>query len=94
MAIGRYELTKTIAHSGKLTKKQAADMLDMTLCAIREALSGGNDVCLANFGSFKVCTSPEHQATNPNTREPVTVPAKQRIRFRPGKELTASVNKE
>jgi nucleoid DNA-binding protein len=92
--VGRQELTKRIAQKTKLSQKQAADVLEATLETIREALKDGDEVRLVGFGSFKVRKSAARRGVNPRDRQPIEVPAKDRVRFSPGKELSEAVIKE
>ncbi len=92
--IGRQELSKRIAKQAKLTQKQASEVLEATLTAIREALEEGDEVRLVGFGSFKVRQSAARKGVNPRDRQPIEVPAKDRVRFFPGKELSEAVLKK
>ncbi|HEX6479158.1 MAG TPA: HU family DNA-binding protein [Ktedonobacteraceae bacterium] len=92
--VGRQELTRRIASEAKLTQKQASQVLETTLVTIREALQNGNEVRLVGFGSFKVRTSAARKGVNPRDRKPIEVPAKERVRFFPGKELSDAVVKK
>jgi len=92
--VGRQELTRRIASEAKLTQKQASQVLETTLDSIREALQSGNEVRLVGFGSFKVRTSAARKGVNPRDRKPIEVPAKERVRFFPGKELADAVVKK
>lgn len=92
--VGRQELTRRIASEAKLTQKQASQVLEATLDTIREALQNGNEVRLVGFGSFKVRTSAARKGVNPRDRQPIQVPAKERVRFFPGKELSEAVVKK
>ncbi len=68
-------------------------VLEATLDAIREALKNGDEVRLVGFGSFKVRKSAARKGVNPRDRQPIEVPAKERVRFTPGKELAEAVVK-
>jgi nucleoid DNA-binding protein len=92
--IGRQELSKRIAKEAQLSQKQAAEVLEATLTAIREALQNGEEVRLVGFGSFKVRQSAPRRGVNPRNREPIQVPSKERVRFSPGKELAEAVLKK
>jgi len=92
--VGRQELIKRIAKQANLTQKQAADVLEVTLNSIREALQDGSDVQLVGFGSFKVRQSAARKGVNPRNREVIEVPAKDRVRFTPGKELSDAITKK
>ncbi len=92
--IGRQELSRRIAQQTKLSQKQAAEVLEATLDAIREALENGDEVRLVGFGSFKVRMSSARKGVNPRDRSVIEVPAKERVRFSPGKELSEAVVKK
>ena len=92
--IGRQELVKRIAKQANLTQKQAADVLEVTLDSIREALQEGSEVRLVGFGSFKVRQSAARKGVNPRNRETIEVPAKDRVRFTLGKELSDAITKK
>jgi nucleoid DNA-binding protein len=92
--IGRQELSKRIAKQTKLSQKQASEVLEATLDSIREALESGDEVRLVGFGSFKVRQSAARKGVNPRDRQPIEVPAKERVRFFPGKELSEAVLKK
>ena len=92
--IGRQELSKRIAKQAKLSQKQASEVLEATLDVIREALQDGEEVRLVGFGSFKVRQSAARRGVNPRNREEIEVPAKERVRFFPGKELSEAVVKK
>ncbi len=92
--IGRQELSKRIAKQAKLSQKQAAEVLEATLDAIREALQEGDEVRLVGFGSFKVRQSAARKGVNPRNGQAIEVPAKDRVRFTPGKELSEAVVKK
>jgi len=89
--VGRQELTKHIATQAQLTQKKAAEVLEVTLDSIRESLQNENEVRLVGFGSFKVRRSAARRGVNPRDRRPIQVPAKNRVRFSPGKELADAV---
>lgn len=92
--IGRQELSRRIAKQAKLSQKQAAEVLEATLDSIREALQEGDEVRLVGFGSFKVRKSAARKGVNPRDGKEIIVPAKERVRFSPGKELSEAVVKK
>ena len=92
--IGRQELSRRISQQTKLPQKQVSEVLEATIDTIREALQKGDEVRLVGFGSFKVRTSAARRGVNPRDRQPIEVPAKERVRFSPGKELSEAVRKE
>ena len=91
--VGRQELTKRIAAQADLTQKKAGEVLEALLDGIREELQSGHEVRLVGFGSFKVKRSAARKGVNPRNRQTIEVPAKDRVRFSPGKELAEAVLK-
>lgn len=89
--VGRQELTKRIAAQADLTQKKAGEVLEALLDGIREELQSGHVVRLVGFGSFKVKRSAARKGVNPRNRQTIEVPAKDRVRFSPGKELSEAV---
>jgi nucleoid DNA-binding protein len=92
--LGRQELTRRIAKEANLTQKQAAQALEITLVTIRQALQEGNEVRLVGFGSFRVRQSAARKGVNPRNGQTIEVPARDRVRFSPGKELADAVSKK
>src|SRR5207249_9033757 len=93
--LGRQELSRRIAQQANISQKQAQTALEATLKCIREALQSGKEVRLVGFGSFKVRQSAARKGVNPRDRtQSIEIPAKERVRFFPGKELAESVVKK
>jgi nucleoid DNA-binding protein len=92
--VGRQELSKRIAQEADITQKQARAALEAALASIREALQDGGEVRLVGFGSFKVRRSAARQGVNPRSGGRIEVPAKERVRFSPGKELSEAVHRK
>ena len=91
--IGKTELIARLAkHSGK-SIKDTGEGVNATLDAIQQALKSGDEVRLVGFGSFVVRTAAARTGVNPQTRAKIKIPAKRRVRFSAGKELSEAVRK-
>ncbi len=86
------DLINRVAESANLTKAQAADAVNTVLEAIGTSLKDGNKVAVVGFGTFSVTNRPARTGRNPQTGEAITIAAKNVVKFKPGKELAASVN--
>ncbi|MEM7051476.1 MAG: HU family DNA-binding protein [Acidobacteriota bacterium] len=75
-----------------MTKKQAGDAFDVIFGAITDQLSDGERVSIHAFGSFSVAERAERQGRNPATGATITIPASKNVKFKPAKDLKASVN--
>lgn len=71
-----------------LPQKGVLDVVQMTLDTIAEALKGGRNVELRNFGVFKIQQRKSRIGRNPNQPEKdVIIPARTVIKFIAGKNL-------
>ena len=55
--------------------------------SITEALAKGERITLPGFGTFKVITTAARTGRNPQTGEPVDIPAKRKVKFTPNEKL-------
>ena len=62
------------------------------LGAMTSALSSGDRIEIRGFGSFTLTSRAPRTGRNPKTGEPVDVPAKYALHFKPGKELADRVD--
>ena len=86
------DLINKVVENAGLSKAQATDALNAVLDGIAEALKGGDKATLIGFGTFSVTHREERQGRNPQTGASITIPAKNVVKFKPGKELSDSVN--
>ena len=86
------ELINKIADSANLSKAQATDALNALLDGITDSLKSGDKVTLIGFGTFSVSHRDARTGRNPQTGESIQIAAKKVVKFKPGKEITDSVN--
>lgn len=73
--------------------KQKSELFTKALIArIKDELEKNGKASITNFGSFKVKDVAERQGQNPQTGEPITIPAHKRVSFTPYKALKEEVN--
>lgn len=58
----------------------------------RGALQGGDKVPLVGFGTFAVSERAARSGRNPQTGEPVEIPARKAVTFKAGSALKEAVN--
>lgn len=69
-------------------QKEVRETVQLTLDAIADALSQGNNVELRNFGVFEIQVRKSRIGRNPNKPETdVIIPTRAVIKFKAGKEL-------
>jgi DNA-binding protein HU-beta len=85
------ELIQSVAEKAGLSNAEAARAVNAIVATISEHLAEGNRVCLMNFGSFDVRTRAARTGRNPRTGAQIQIPARNTVRFRPGKNLRAVI---
>ena len=74
---------------GRLRKMER--ILELVQTITEEALERGEEVRLSGFGIFRITDRAARTAYNPNNREPVQVPRRKGIVFKPSSRLAKKV---
>ena len=85
--MNKQELIKDIAERGEFTKADAEAALKAVQGAIAAVLVNGDKITLPGFGTLKVVETAARTGRNPQTGEPVEIPAKRKIKFNPTQAL-------
>jgi len=85
------ELVRELAEDFEMPRKTVSEMVESILDKMTEVLKAGDKVQLTPFGQFKIRDRAARVARNPQTGEPVNVPAKRVLKFIPGKPLKEAV---
>ena len=85
------ELIRELAEEFDIPRRQLAEIVEAILESMTAKLKKGEKVQLTPFGQFKVRNRPARMARNPQTGEPVKVPAKRVMRFLPSRALKEAV---
>ena len=73
-------------------QKEVKEVVQLTLDAIANALSSGQNVELRNFGVFEIQVRKARIGRNPNKPEKdVIIPTRAVVKFKAGKELKANL---
>jgi DNA-binding protein HU-beta len=75
----------------KVSKAEAGRIVDEVTDLVKITLRRGDRVRFPGFGTFRVSKRKARVARNPQTGEPVKVPARTVPRFTPAKELKAAI---
>ncbi len=73
------------------TKKEALDLVESIVSAVKGSLSKGQDVAISGFGTFKVKQTKARTGRNPKTGETIQIPAKRKVSFKAAKDLKESL---
>ena len=92
--MNRNDLISSMSEISGLKKTETEKALDSFLKTVTIALSKGEEVRLIGFGTFKTVHRAESEGRNMKTKEPMTIPARNIAKFKPGKQLKESVSGE
>jgi DNA-binding protein HU-beta len=85
------ELARELADDFELPRRQVTELVEAMLDRITQVLRSGDKVQLTPFGQFKIRDRAARVARNPQTGEPVNVPAKRVLKFIAGRSLKEAV---
>ena len=78
----KQDLIKEVARRTKQPESLSNEFVNATFDTIVESLSGGEDVTITGFGTFGVTERAAREGRNPQTGEPMQIPAGKTPRFR------------
>lgn len=87
----KIKLVNELADRADLTKRAADDALNAVIDIITESLSRGEKVTVTGFGTFLVRHRAARMGRNPQTGEPIHIPAQDTPAFRAGSNLKDAV---
>jgi len=74
------------------TRQEASEAVEVLLDQIKLALGRGENVRVTGFASFYIREKKARTARNPKTGDPVYIPEKKALTFKPSKQLLLSTN--
>jgi nucleoid DNA-binding protein len=86
------DLINKISEEMSISKQEAEAGVNIFFQTIKEALQRGEEIELRGFGSFRFRDRGGRAGRNPRTGEPVEVPPKKVLYFKPSKLLKNLIN--
>ncbi len=87
------DLIGKIAEELDISKQEAETGVNLFFETIKDALQRGEEIELRGFGSFRFRSRAARSGRNPRTGEPVQVPPKKVLYFKPSKLLKSMINR-
>lgn len=91
MTLTKADIVAQVYAQGQLTKAEAAAAVERGLGLIKDALSLGEEVLVSGFGKWSVRQKAERRGRNPQTGDPLILPPRKVVTFRPSRVLKAKV---
>jgi integration host factor subunit beta len=86
------DLVNKIAREMDIPKQEAEEGVNLFFHSIKEAILRGEEIEIRGFGSFRFRRRTSRSGRNPRTGEPVKVPPKKVLYFKPSKLLKELIN--
>ena len=86
-AVTRADLATAVYDRATLSRKEALELVEMTIGEIADTLSRGEDVKLASFGAFVVRSKRERVGRNPKTGVEAKIAARRVVMFKASQYL-------
>jgi DNA-binding protein HU-beta len=86
------ELVEKVAEATGMPKAAASGTVEALVQTIVDAAMAGEEVRLTGLGIFDVVTRDARPGRNPQTGEPINIPASKALRFRAGKAAKDQLN--
>ena len=91
MTLTKADIVARVYAQGMLTKAEAAESVEQTLELIKAALESEDEVLVSGFGKWSVRRKAARRGRNPQTGEPLTLPPRKVVTFKPSRVLKAKV---
>ena len=85
------QLVERLATAAGVTKKQAEALMEGLVSTIVGSVKKGDPVKLPGLGTWKKVQSKARMGRNPQTGEPVKIPARKKVRFTVAKAFKEQV---
>ena len=76
----------------KMTKKDAADLVNILFDEMKRTLSSGDNVKISGFGNFLIKSKQPRVGRNPQTGEPMTINGRRVLSFKVSQVLKSELN--
>lgn len=87
------DLINKISRQMDIPKQEAEEGVNLFFQTIKDAILKGEEIEIRGFGSFRFRKRTSRSGRNPRTGEPVKVPSKKVLYFKPSKLLKELINK-
>jgi DNA-binding protein HU-beta len=85
------EFVDKLAEKGKITKKQASEIINLIFGTMADVLVAGEEIAVPGFGKFSVATRKARTGMNPRTKKKIKIPETKVPKFSSAKALKDSV---
>ncbi|MEE8259276.1 MAG: integration host factor subunit alpha [Sphingomonadales bacterium] len=88
----RADITEAVYEEVGLSRHESAELVEVIMAEIANALVAGNNVKISSFGSFMLRDKGGRVGRNPKTGEEVPIAPRRVLTFRPSQVLKQMIN--
>jgi len=92
VTVNKADLVEAVRGAADLTRGEAESAVDTVVSQVMSAVSSGERVTVAGFGSFNPSSRAARTGRNPQTGEPVRIAASTGVRFAPATAFKQALN--
>ena len=85
------EFADIISDRLRVSKQDAQEKVNIVFECMYDVLTSGEPLTINGFGTFDIKKKSERNSRNPFTGEPLTIPARMELRFKPCKQLKEDI---
>ncbi len=74
------------------SKKESAEIVELVFDTVKETLERGDKIKISGFGNFQVRHKKTRMGRNPQSGQPIQIPARRVLTFRPSQVLKSALN--
>lgn len=74
------------------SKKESAEIVELVFDVVKETLERGDKIKISGFGNFLVRHKKTRMGRNPQSGQPIEIPARRVLTFRPSQVLKSALN--
>ncbi len=86
------ELAEILNERHSCSKKEALELVDLTMNILKEAIATEGHVKISGFGNFVVRKKADRTGRNPQTGETITISSRKVLTFKPSVILKTQIN--
>ncbi len=90
----KIKIIEKLHNSIGLSRSECSSFLDAFFSKILHSLKEGENIKIANFGSFTIKNKNSRIGRNPKTKQEFTISARKVLKFKPSSTLINKINKQ
>lgn len=85
--MNKTDFISAVAEKSGLSKIDSKKAVEAFFETVSSELKEGGKIALLGFGSFSIAEKAARKGMNPKTKQPIDIPARKSVKFKPGAEL-------